>query len=62
MRVYPGMEEDGALIVRARMESEDGEIVGDMQHVVKPGETWAGLSYDDWRARAQAFESVDIEI
>lgn len=62
MRVYPGVEEDGALVVRARMESEDGEVVGDMNYVVEPGETWAGIPYEEWLARAQAFGSVEINI
>lgn len=58
MKAYPGIEPDGALVVRIRAEG-DG-IIGDLFQEVRPSEHWAGLGYDEWLAAARAMQPVDL--
>ncbi len=40
--------EAGVVYVRAR--AEGGDLIGDLSRAVKPGESFLGRAYDEWRA------------
>jgi hypothetical protein len=40
------------VVIRARAESEDGSVLGDMRIPVFPGESFEGFSYDQLRQMA----------
>lgn len=41
---------DDRILLQARAELDDGDSVGDVRDEMPPGEEYAGLSYDEWRA------------
>ena len=60
MKAYPRMEDDGSVLVRIRAESPELSTIGDLCHVIDPGESWAGLAWDQWVRAAESGDAVDM--
>jgi hypothetical protein len=58
MKVYLVHGEDGAVHIMARAEGPRG-LIGDMHHVVRPGESWGDLSYEELRALGEGEHDID---
>lgn len=60
MKAYPSLDDDGSVLVRIRAESDDGSVVGDLFHVIDPGDSWAGREWGEWLRAAESKDAVDM--
>jgi hypothetical protein len=42
------------VLIRMRFEDSDNSMIGDLSYEVRPGDTWASMTYDEWVKAAEA--------
>ena len=58
MKCYFGVREN-EIVILSRLKDQDGRRVEDFHFIIKPGEQFYGLSYDQLRAHGDSEMEID---